>query len=84
MRASLFVDVRKLGRLVDHPHRELTVDEVTRIARTYNAWRGEPDVVEYRDRPGFCTTATTEEIAAHGYVLTLSRYVGTSDVEDDG
>ncbi len=62
----------------------MTADEVARIARTYHAWRGEPDAGEYRDRPGFCTSATAEEIAGHGYVLTPSRYVGTSDVEDDG
>src|SRR6202165_5917505 len=37
----LFIDARKLGRLVDRTHRELTDDEVERIARTYHAWRGE-------------------------------------------
>ena len=62
----------------------MTADEVARIARSYHAWRGEPDAVEYRDRPGFCTTATPEEIAAHDYVPTPSCYVGTSEVEDDG
>jgi type I restriction enzyme M protein len=34
--------------------------------------------------PGFCRGATTDEIAAHGYVLTPGRYVGAADVEDDG
>jgi type I restriction enzyme M protein len=34
--------------------------------------------------PGFCKSATTDEIAAHGYVLTPGRYVGAADVEDDG
>ena len=33
---------------------------------------------------GFCKSATTAEIAAHGHVLTPGRYVGAEEVEDDG
>ena len=35
----LFIDARKLGRMVDRTHRELTDEDVTRIANTYHAWR---------------------------------------------
>jgi len=38
----------------------------------------------YADIPGFCKSATTIEIAAHGHVLTPGRYVGAEEVEDDG
>jgi hypothetical protein len=34
--------------------------------------------------PGFCKSATTDEIKVHGYILTLGRYVGAEAVEDDG
>jgi type I restriction enzyme M protein len=34
--------------------------------------------------PGFCKSATTEEIASHGFVLTPGRYVGAEEAEDDG
>jgi hypothetical protein len=37
-----------------------------------------------QDIPGFCKSATTAEIAAHGHVLTPGRYVGAEEVEDDG
>jgi type I restriction enzyme M protein len=39
---------------------------------------------EYADIPGFCKSATTAEIAAHGHILTPGRYVGAEEVEDDG
>ena len=81
---TLFIDARKLGVLVDRTHRELTDDEIARIAKTYHAWRGEKGAGKYDDVPGFCKSATLEEIAGHGYVLTPGRYVGAEEVEDDG
>ena len=38
----------------------------------------------YEDVPGFCYSATTEEIGKHGFVLTPGRYVGAEEIEDDG
>ena len=35
----LFIDARKLGVLIDRIHRELTDEEVRKIADTYHAWR---------------------------------------------
>lgn len=57
----LFIDARKLGRMVDRTHRELTDEDVARIANTYHAWRGDSDAGEYSDTPGFCRTATLED-----------------------
>lgn len=38
---TLFIDARKLGRLVDRVHRELTDEDIAKIADTYHAWRGD-------------------------------------------
>src|SRR5262249_4616973 len=81
---TLFIDARKLGVLEDRTHRILTDEEIARIARTYHAWRGEKDAGEYADVPGFCKSATLEEIKDHGYVLTPGRYVGAEALEEDG
>jgi len=37
----LFVDARRMGRLVDRTHRELTDEDIRKIADTYHAWRGD-------------------------------------------
>jgi type I restriction enzyme M protein len=80
----LFIDARKMGVLVDRTRRELTDDEIQKIADTYHAWRGEPGAGEYADVLGFCKSATLDDIRKHGHVLTPGRYVGAADVEDDG
>jgi len=81
---TLFIDARKMGQLIDRVHRELTDEEIEKIASVYHAWRSEKHTDEYEDVPGFCRSATIEEIKGHGYVLTPGRYVGAEEVEDDG
>jgi type I restriction enzyme M protein len=80
-REVLFIDARKVGILVDRRHRELTDEEINRIASTYHAWRGERG--KYEDIKGFCKSVTLEEIRQHGHILTPGRYVGAEDVEED-
>lgn len=80
----LFIDARNLGQLVDRIHRELTDEDITRIANTYHAWRGEKEAGEYVDTLGFCKSATLEEIRKYGHVLIPGRYAGPKVLEDDG
>jgi len=92
---TLFIDARKMGTLIDRVHRELTDADLEKIVSTYHAWRGDSSTKNkepgtknptsaYADVAGFCKSATTAEIAAHGHVLTPGRYVGAEEVEDDG
>ena len=80
----LFIDARKLGVLVDRTRRELTDEEVQKIADTYHAWRGEDGAGDYADVAGFCKSASMDDIRKHGHVLTPGRYVGAAEQEDDG
>ncbi|MHB1463714.1 MAG: N-6 DNA methylase, partial [Thermoleophilia bacterium] len=80
---TLFIDARKMGSMLDRVHRQLTDEDIARIAGTYHAWRGDKSAGEYKDVPGFCRSATLEDIRGHGHVLTPGRYVGAAAVEED-
>ena len=77
----LFIDARRLGRMVDRTHRELDDDDIERIVGTYHAWRDMGG--DYEDRPGFCKSTSLEEVRNHGHALTPGRYVGAEPQEDD-
>ncbi|MBI1918666.1 MAG: SAM-dependent DNA methyltransferase [Planctomycetes bacterium] len=94
---TLFIDARNMGTMIDRVHRELTDADIRTIADTYHSWRrdrkspspskgegrGEGEK-KYADIPGFCKSATLEEIRHHGHILTPGRYVGAAEAEDDG
>ncbi len=79
----LFVDARRLGRMVDRTHRELTGGDIARIVDTYHAWRTGDEDNGYADVLGFCNSASLAEVRKHGYVLTPGRYVGAEPQADD-
>jgi len=78
---------------------EFTDDDLQRIAQTYHRWRGTEFAVAleplsprergkgegsgYENIPGFCYSASLEEVEKHGFVLTPGRYVGAVAEDDD-
>jgi len=79
---TLFIDARKLGTLFDRVHRELTDEDISKIAGVYHKWKCGDE--EYQDIQGFCKSVTVVEIKEQGYILTPGRYVGIEEQEDDG
>ena len=77
---TLFIDARKLGTMVTRKLRELTDEDIAKIADTYNAYADGT----LEDAKGFCAVVDTEEIAKQDYILTPGRYVGIEEQEDDG
>lgn len=78
----LFIDATKLGEMVDRKHRELSNEDIKKIADTYHNYRNVNG--SYEDIKGFCKVAKLEEVKENDYILTPGRYVGIEDVEDDG
>lgn len=76
----LFIDARKLGHMIDRKVRELSEDDIRKIADAYQNWR---QGKEYEDIQGFCKEATLKEIDGQDYILTPGRYVGIEEQEDD-
>ncbi len=77
----LFIDARNLGHLINRRTRELSEDDIKKIADTYHNWRN-PDGT-YEDIKGFCCSAPIDRVKELDYVLTPGRYVGLPDEEDD-
>ena len=78
----LFIDARNLGTMVDRRHRELSEEDIKKIADCYHNYRNLNG--QYEDIQGFCKAAKLDEVREHEYVLTPGRYVGIEEQEDDG
>jgi type I restriction enzyme M protein len=77
---TVFIDARKMGYMVDRKHRDFTEEDIQKLADTFSAFQNGT----LEDVRGFCTVATTQDIAKQDYILTPGRYVGIEEQEDDG
>lgn len=76
----LFIDARKMGTMVTRKLRELSEEDIKKLADTYTAY--EDGTLE--NKSGYCAVVTKEDIAKQDYILTPGRYVGIEEQEDDG
>lgn len=76
----LFIDARNLGHMIDRKVREISNEDIAKIALTYQNWR---QGKEYEDVKGFCKEATLSEVSDQDYILTPGRYVGIAEQEED-
>ena len=77
---TLFIDARKMGMMVSRKNRELTAEDIAKIAMTFNTFNdGTLENVK-----GYCAVVSIEEITKQDYILTPGRYVGIEEQEDDG
>lgn len=70
--------------MVDRTHRELTDDDIARIAVTYHVWHGREDTEGYADQSGYCKSPPLEEVLKHDHALTSVQYFGVESQENDG
>lgn len=78
---TLFINASNMGTMVTRKLRELSKEDILKIADTYHSYQNDTD---YEDILGYCKKATLEEIQANDCVLTPGRYVGIEEQEDDG
>ena len=81
---TLFIDAREIYTSISRKQYTFTDEQIQKIADTVRSWREEEGYKKYEDIPGFCKSATLDEIRENGYVLTPGRYVGVAPEEDDG
>ena len=78
---TLFINASSLGTMVTRKLRELTEEDIYKIADTYHEYKND---MNYKDILGYCKKSTIDEIKSNDYVLTPGRYVGIEEVQDDG
>lgn len=79
----LFIDARTFGHMVDRVHREFQDEDIEKIARTYQAWRGEKIAGTYADEPDFCKSVSKNEVVKNHFILTPNTYVSMHATRDD-
>lgn len=77
---TLFIDARNMGTMVNRKLRELTDEDIAKLADTYNAYVNG----RLEDVKGYCAVVSTSDIEKQDYILTPGRYVGIEEQEDDG
>ena len=77
---TVFIDARNMGTMVDRIHRELSDEEIAKIAKTVEDFQEN----RLQDEKGFCAVTTLEDIKKQDYILTPGRYVGIAEQEEDG
>jgi type I restriction enzyme M protein len=77
----LFIDARNEGYLINRRTKELSEEDIQKIAGTYHEWRKTKS--KYEDIKGFCNSTSVKRVKELDYVLTPGRYVGLPDEEDD-
>jgi len=77
---TLFIDARNMGTMISRKLREMTEEDIAKIAESHDKFQ--EGTLE--DEKGFCAVVDTAEIAKQDYILTPGRYVGIAQQEDDG
>lgn len=77
----LFIDAKNLGHLVDRRIRELSDEDIDRIAGAYHKWKNDDC---YVDVDGFCKSVSVNVIALEDYVLTPARYIDNDGEDESG
>jgi type I restriction enzyme M protein len=79
----LFIDAREIGTMISRRQKELNDVDIKKIADTYHHWRSKDWEKQYKDVPGFCKSASIEEVRKNNHILTPGRYIDFKEAEED-
>lgn len=77
---TLFIDARNMGEMVTRANRDLSEEDIMRLAKTHKQFVNG----EFEELAGYTAVADLEEIEKNDFVLTPGRYVGIEAVQNDG
>lgn len=77
---TLFINAVNMGNMVNRRLRELSSEDILKIANTYHNYQNDTN---YENIKGFCYIAELDEIKSNDYVLTPGRYVGVEEKLND-
>ena len=78
---TLFIDATDMFTMISRKQAKFAPEHMKKMVKTVRKWRTDN---EYEDIPGFCRSASLEEIENNNYILTPGRYVGIPEEIDDG
>ena len=71
----LFVDARNMGSMITRKLRELSEEDIMKIAGTFDAFNSGT----LENEKGYCAVVSIEDVAKQDYILTPGRYVGIGE-----
>ena len=77
-------DIARIAKTYHAWRSDSTQSQPERVSEGQNQPQSLAHASGYEDQPGYCKSATLEDIRKHDFVLTPGRYVGAADLEDDG
>jgi type I restriction enzyme M protein len=78
------IDARELGTMISRKQKELSDKDIAKISDTYHHWRGKEYQKKYKHVPGFCKSASIEDVRKNNYILIPGRYIDFAPVAEDG
>lgn len=71
----LFIEARELYQEIDGVHREITEEQISKLAQIVNAYRGGLGSQPYKDIPGICKKVSISDVIKKEYILNPKIYV---------
>ena len=77
----MMIDASQMGRMIDRTRRELSPEDIQKVADTYNGWKHHPK--QHEQRPGFARAASIAQMRNSDYKLGPGQHVDIAPTADE-